>query len=82
MHGTRDVEQPFEGKGLALRGSVGQRAFAHSFHALGCPKEVWGRLVSSSSFYRKSPWSSVSWSNKGPLSQPKQWKHVPWLGCA
>ena len=40
-HGTRDVEQPFVGKGLALFGSVGQRAFAHSTHASERSREVW-----------------------------------------
>ena len=40
-HGTRDVEQAFVGKCLALLGSVGQRAFAHSIHALKCSREVW-----------------------------------------
>ena len=42
------------GRCLALFGSVGQRAFAHSLYALECSKEVWGRMVSSSSFWRKS----------------------------
>ena len=28
-------------KGLAVFGSVGQRAFAHSFHALERSREVW-----------------------------------------
>ena len=38
-----------------------------------------GRMASSSSsFWRKKRWSSVSWLNSGPASQPKQWKHVPW----
>ena len=42
-HGTRDVEQAFVGRCLALVGSVGQRAFAHNIHALE-------RFSSSSSF--------------------------------
>ena len=38
---SRDVEQAFVGKGLALFGSVGQRASAQSIHALESSREVW-----------------------------------------
>ena len=38
-HGVKDVGQTFEGKSLALLGSLGQCAFAHSLHASECPKE-------------------------------------------
>ena len=40
-HGSRDVETASVGKGLALFGSVKQRAFAHSMHALEHSSEVW-----------------------------------------
>ena len=40
-HGVKDVGQAFVGKCLSLFGSVGQRAVAHSLHALECPEEVW-----------------------------------------
>ena len=40
-HGSRDVEKTFVVKGLALFGPVGQRAFAHSIHALERSSEVW-----------------------------------------
>ena len=43
-HGSRDVEQAFVGKGLAPFGPVGQRAFAHSIHALERSREVWAAL--------------------------------------
>ena len=40
-HGSRDVEKAAVGKGLALFGSVVQRAFAHSIQALERSREVW-----------------------------------------
>ena len=40
-HVSRDVEKAFVGKGLALIGSAGQRAFAHGIHALERSREVW-----------------------------------------
>ena len=40
-HGSRDAEKAFVGKGVAPLGSVGQRAFAHSIHALERSREVW-----------------------------------------
>ena len=46
-HGAKDVGKTVLGRCLALFGSVGQRAFAHSSHALECPKEVWA----ASSFF-------------------------------
>ena len=52
-HGSRDVGQASVGTCLALLGSLGQRAFAWSIHALECPKEAWDRMVSSSIFLSK-----------------------------
>ena len=47
-HGARDVGETFLGKCLAFLGSLGHCAFAHSIHAVECPKEVWTARVSSS----------------------------------
>ena len=50
-HGTRDVEQAFVEKCLALFGSVGQRALVHSIHAFGTFQGSMGRMVSSPSSF-------------------------------
>ena len=63
---------------LVLIEPMGQRASAHSIHALGRSKRCTGRMVSSSpSFWKKEPMSSVSWTNSGPDFQAKQSRHVP-----
>ena len=54
-HGSRGVEQAFVGKGLALFGSVGQRAFAQSLHALERPREVWATVSCSFFLLKKEP---------------------------
>ena len=38
---AQDVGKFVLGRRLALFGPVGQCAFAHSFHLLECPREVW-----------------------------------------
>ena len=40
-HGAEDVGHTDVGRCLALFGSVGQRVFAHSLHALERSREVW-----------------------------------------
>ena len=40
-HGAKGVGQAVVGKRLAFLGFLGQRAFAHSFHALERSREVW-----------------------------------------
>ena len=40
-HGARDVEHALVGNDLAPFGPVGQRACAHSIHALERSREVW-----------------------------------------
>ena len=69
-HGAKDVGQTIVGKCLALFGSLGQCAFAHSFHELECSEEVWAAKVFSSSFLERKN-RSVSWSNLGPAETMK-----------
>ena len=45
------------------------------------PRSMHRTMSFSCSFWRKSQWSSVSWSNSCPTSQSKQWKYVSWLVC-
>ena len=55
-HSGNDVGQAFVGKRLALLGSLGQCAFAHSLHALESSQRSMDRTVSSSfSFLKQEP---------------------------
>ena len=66
-HGAKDVGQTFVGMSLALLGSLGQCAFAHSIHALECPIE--NEEEEDEDDWRKENQMGVQWDEDAKLEE-------------